>query len=274
MRIIPPPSVQHFGMLLNRWWRATPFTALHQHPPSATDWWSPWANSYPVAMTSAFRLRTATALCAAVAVMGTSACGDQASEQDDELPQAEDQEAEDSTNPILEPDYDDDETVALPIGLVSPAGYDWEIYDPEDESSPEQPHGRQVARTETFGCQDYISVVQTVPIVTEDPGEAALEYLTSLDRTQHGSPEFLNPLASSGLGVTEVDHDGDTVTINLTGTVASNSVCQSWQILKQIETTARAATGAQSAEILLEGSPLAAQLGLEDPGELSIDALD
>lgn len=211
---------------------------------------------------------------AAVVLVGVSACGTDAPEQADATDDVEEQAPDAPENPMLEPEYDDDETVALPIGMVSPAGYDWEIYDSEDGISPDQPHGQQVARTEAFGCQDYISLVQTVPLVTDNPGESALEYLISLERTQHGNPAFLNPLASSSLQVTGVDHEGETVTVNLTGAAASTSVCQSWQMLKQIETTARAATGAQTAEILLDGSPLAAQLGLEDSGQLSIHSLD
>lgn len=207
-------------------------------------------------------------------LFGVSACDDQPSEQADAAPETTDQTSEDPGNPLLEPEFDDDETVALPIGLISPPGYDWEIYDSEQADGPEQPHGRQVARTEAFGCDDYISIVQTVPMVTEEPGESALEYLISLERTQYGSPAFLNPLASSGLTVTDVDQEGETVTVSLTGTVVSSSVCQSWQILKQVETTARAATGAQQAEVLLDGSPLAAQLGLEDVGQLTIHRLD
>lgn len=227
-------------------------------------------------MTSGFPLRRVGAICAALALLGATACNDEApsGETTQGAPQAEVQTSEEPGNPMLEPEFGDDETVALPIGLISPPGYDWEVYDSAEGNNPERPHGQQVARTEAFGCQDYISIMQTVPMVTEDPAESAIEYLLSLDRSQHGSPAFRNPLATSGLRVADIEHEGDTVTVNVTGTVASSSVCQSWQILKQLETTARAATGAQSAELLLDGDPMSGALGLEDPGELTIHRLD
>lgn len=227
-------------------------------------------------MTPGFPLRRLGAICAALTLLGVAACDNEtpSDNQTESAPQVEEQASEDPGNPMLEPEFGDDETVALPIGLISPPGYDWEVYDSADDYDPDQPHGQQVARTEAFGCQDYISIVQTVPMVTEEPAESAIEYLLSLDRSQHGSPAYSNPLATSGLNVADIEYDGDTVTVNVTGTVASSSVCQSWQILKQLETTARAATGAQSAEVLLDGNSLAGALGLEDSGQLAIHRLD
>ncbi|NDK32655.1 hypothetical protein FH975_12885 [Nesterenkonia sp. Hz 6-5] len=234
-------------------------------------------DSYPVSMTSVPTFRGVFSAFAVLTLFGLSACngdsggGEGADGQDTDQDAAEEEVPD---NPLPEPEFDDDETVALPLGLVSPPGYDWEIYDSSDEFEPDQPHSHQVARTEMFGCQDYISVMQSVPMVTENPTESALEYLLSMDTSQHGSPAFLNPLATSGLEVTDVEHADDTVTVSLTGAPGSTDVCQSWQMLKQIETTARAATGAQEAVILLDDVPLASQLGLDDTAPLAIHSLD
>lgn len=233
--------------------------------------------SYPVSMTSVPTFRGVFSAFAVLALFGLSACNGDSGDDDaggapDPAQEAAEEEIPD--NPLPEPEFGDDETVALPLGLVSPPGYDWEIYSSDDEFQPDQPHSHQVARTEMFGCQDYISVMHSVPMVTENPTESALEYLISMDTSQHGSPAFLNPLASSGLEVTGVEQDNDTVTVNLTGFAGSTDQCQSWQILKQIETTARAATGAQQADIVLDDVPLAAQLGLEDTTPLTIHSLD
>ncbi|RJN32765.1 GerMN domain-containing protein [Nesterenkonia natronophila] len=229
-------------------------------------------------MTSGPSLRVAVSAFAVLALLGVSACdGDSAdNESDTESKEGNQDTAEQDPpdDPLPEPAFDDDETVSLPIGLVSPPGYDWEIYESDDEYRPDQPHSHQVARTNMFGCQDYISVMQTVPIVTEDPTTSALEYLLAMDTSQHGDPAFLNPLASSGLEVTGAEHDGDVVTVSLTGSAGSTSICQSWQILKQIEATARAATGAPEAEVLLDEAPLSAQLGLEETSPLTIQNLD
>jgi hypothetical protein len=227
-------------------------------------------------MTSGPSLRAAVSAFAVLALFGISACDDDSADNESE-PEGGDQEAAEQDlpdNPLPEPAFDDDETVALPIGLISPPGYDWEIYESDEEYRPDQPHSHQVARTDMFGCQDYISVMQTVPIVTEDPTTSALEYLLAMDTSQHGDPAFLNPLASSGLEVTGAEYDGDVVTVSLTGSAESTSICQSWQMLKQIEATARAATGAQEAEVLLDEVPLSAQLGLEETSPLTIHNLD
>ena len=227
-------------------------------------------------MTSGSSLRVALSAFAVLALFGASACDNDSSADDSDSQQDESDASEGDVpdNPLPEPGFDDDETVALPLGLISPPGYDWEIYDADDDGDPEQPHSYQIARTDMFGCENYISVMQTAPMVTEDPTESALEYLLSMDTAEHGNPAFFNPLASSGMEVTGVEHSDDTVTVNLTGAPGSTSICQSWQMLKQIETTARAATGAQQAEVLLDDVPLATQLGLEDTSPLAIHRLD
>ncbi|TLP78968.1 hypothetical protein [Nesterenkonia sphaerica] len=226
-------------------------------------------------MISGPSLRARVSAFAVLALFGVAGCG---GDSDDGDPETEDgqEAAEDDfgDDPLPEPEFDDDETVALPIGLVSPAGYDWEIYDADDPARPDQPHNHQIARTEMFGCENYISVMRTVPMVTDDPTTSALEYLSSMDTSQHGDPAFLNPLASSGLDVAGAEYDGERVTVHMTGTPGSTDVCQSWQLLRQIETTARAATGAREAEVLVDEVPLSAQLGLEDRGPVTIHTLD
>lgn len=187
-------------------------------------------------------------------------------------------------NPIPEPEYASDDTVRLPIGMVSPAGHNQLAPIGEDGSIIEDqggnvagqqsgppPHQTEIARTATFGCQDTISVVQTVPVVTDDPGQAALEYLLSLDSVTHGEPAFSNPLAiSDGVSVASVEQEGDQVTVTLEGEPVARDGCETWRVAKQIETTARIATGADSAEIRLEDSTLSEHWGLGDDEPLQI----
>ncbi|WP_258934747.1 hypothetical protein [Nesterenkonia pannonica] len=45
-------------------------------------------------------------------------------------------------------------------------------------------------------------------------------------------------------------------------------------MLKQIETTARMATGADEAEVLLEGASLAEQLGISEDSPLQINEIE
>src|SRR5699024_6104612 len=109
----------------------------------------------------------------------TAACSPADSGDDDSAAEASEQE-QTTQNPIPEPEYASDDTVRLPIGLVSPAGHNQLAPIGEDGSITEDqggdlagqqsgppPHQTEIARTATFGCEDTISVVQTVPVVTD-----------------------------------------------------------------------------------------------------------
>ncbi len=191
--------------------------------------------------------------------------------------ETEQEQTEDTGSSIPQPEYDADDSVRLPLAMISPAEQSQDAPleedgslegsgapgSPVEESNGQQAHEIEIARTEAFGCGDTLSVIQTVPMVTEDPAVAALEYLISDELYSHGSPAFGNPLsASDELRVDSVELEGDTVTVQLSGETVTRSECESWQILTQIETTARAATGATGSEVLLEGQPLAEVLGL------------
>lgn len=187
-------------------------------------------------------------------------------------------------NTIPQPEFEDDDTVRLPVAMVTPDGHsegaplgdDGTLEGTEApgapvdeegnelfESDPEQTHQIEVARTDQFGCEDTASVIRTVPVVTDDPAKAALEYLINDPLYYHGDPAFINALAASeDLAVDSVETDGETVTVELSGDPAPRSGCESWQVLAQVETTARAASGAEVSEVLLNGSPLAEELDL------------
>ncbi|WP_258934746.1 hypothetical protein [Nesterenkonia pannonica] len=135
-------------------------------------------------------------------------------------------------NPVPAPEYEDDDSVRLPLGFISPVGQneaapleDGGIGEADDapgdpfQAQPEQsePHLTEIARTDAFGCEDRISVIQTVPMVVDDPAGAALEFLLEDQYGQHGSPEFVNALAVTDLSIESVEHSGGTVTVELSG---------------------------------------------------------
>lgn len=200
------------------------------------------------------------------------------------------EDGEDAGDAMPEPEYDDDDTVQLPVGLVSPEGHneiapideDGSIIENEQEAAypgapePPSPHQTEIARTSTFGCEDTISVVRTVPMVTEAPTDAALNYLLGVESDEHGEPEFYNPLEHSAedLDVDSTDVDNGTVTVELSGEPAAGDECESWQVLKQIEATARATSGADNAEVLLEGEPLDEYLNITDDQPLEITEIN
>ncbi|MBO0596897.1 GerMN domain-containing protein [Nesterenkonia sp. E16_7] len=188
------------------------------------------------------------------------------------------EEPEAPSNAIQQPEVEADDSVRLPLAMVSPDGQaqaapldgNGTLEDEQAPGSPveETPEGTaaqeiEIARTAPFGCDDTVSVVRSVPMVTEDPATAALEFLIDDQLSSHGSPAFLNPLAASEeLSVESVEVEGDLVRVALSGEPVTEGECQSWQILTQIETTARVATGASSSEVTVDAEPLAELFGL------------
>lgn len=187
-------------------------------------------------------------------------------------------EQEEPSNTMPQPEFEDDDSVRLPLGMISPDGQS-EAAPPEGEGtlegeqapgSPVEETGEaqqtqeiEIARTAPFGCGDTVSVVRSVPMVTEDPAVAALEFLVDDRLSSHGSPAFYNALAASeDLSVDSVEVEDDTVLVALSGEPVTTGECESWQILAQIETTARVATGASDSEVTVDGQPLAELLGL------------
>lgn len=172
-------------------------------------------------------------------------------------------------NALPEPEHEGDDTVRIPLGMVSPEGH--------DQAAPIDEDGRvtvdeitgdvqqtEIARSAPFGCEDTVSVIRSVPVVTDDPTRTAMEFLVQDQYYYHGEPEFRNPLAvSEGLTVDEVSVDDDLVSVELTGEPTVRSACESWQVHTQLDITARAASGASTSELTLDGVPLAQVLGIE-----------
>ncbi|MGJ9372772.1 hypothetical protein [Nesterenkonia sp. CF4.4] len=190
----------------------------------------------------------------------------------------EPQEQDEPSNTMPQPEVEDDDSVRLPLAFVTPDGQaelaplDGEeaLQEEQAPGSPAEETGEtqptqeiEIARTARFGCGDTVSVVRSVPMVTEDPAVAALEFLVDDRQSSHGSPAFYNALAASDeLSVDSVEVEDDTVLVALGGEPVTTGECESWQILAQIETTARVATGASDSEVTVDGQPLAEVLGL------------
>ncbi|WP_106122423.1 GerMN domain-containing protein [Nesterenkonia sandarakina] len=187
-------------------------------------------------------------------------------------------EQEEPSNTMPQPEVEDDDSVRLPLAMVTPDGQseaapldgEGTLEGEQAPGSPVEETGAgqqtqqiEIARTAPFGCGDTVSVVRSVPMVTEDPAVAALEFLIDDRLSSHGSPAFYNALAASEeLSVDSVEVEDDTVLVALSGEPVTTGECESWQILAQIETTARVATGAGESEVTVDGQPLAEVLGL------------
>ncbi|MFC0249669.1 GerMN domain-containing protein [Citricoccus parietis] len=111
------------------------------------------------------------------------------------------------------------------------------------------------------GCGDSSLMESTAPVsgagAVGDPSfvEAGLQVL--LDQTEYEVGSGLtNSLYQSELEVTEVSISGDTVTVDLTGTPISAGTCDDPRIIAQLENTALANAGVDTADILLDGTPI------------------
>ncbi len=210
---------------------------------------------------------------------------------------ADGQSEEDSGGGIPQPEYDDDETTRLPLAFVSPHGseegapsgengnmenpdapgaQDEDETEADDDEPLEAVHVSEMARSADFGCGDTVSVVRSEPLVTDEPARDAVDFLLDDERYYHGDPAFINALAASEqqLSIESIEVEDDTAVVELSGEPITRSDCESWQIIVQLQVTARAATGADSAEILLEGSPLAEELGLPADDVPQVELLD
>lgn len=210
---------------------------------------------------------------------------------------ADGQSEEDSGGGIPQPEYDDDETTRLPLAFVSPngseegapSGENGNMENPdapgaqeedETEADDDEPleavHVSEMARSADFGCGDTVSVVRSEPLVTDEPARDAVDFLLDDERYYHGDPAFINALAASEqqLSIESIEVEDDTAVVELSGEPVTRSDCESWQIIVQLQVTARAATGADSAEILLDGSPLAEELGLPADDVPQVELLD
>lgn len=210
---------------------------------------------------------TAALLCAGLVLTG---CGNTAEDDGNS--------GDGEGDPLPEPDYDSDDSVQLPVGLITPAGHalNTPLEDGHMEILDDSENVQMIetARSEEFGCEDTVSVITTVPVVTDDVTAASLGFLLSDAQDVHGEPEFINELTGfEDLQFESASVEDDVVTVELSGEAVPADVCQAERIYAQVEATARAASGASEAQLLLEDEPLAEALGIEEPDPLRLSQI-
>lgn len=143
---------------------------------------------------------------------------------------------------------DDDGFAPLPLYFVALSG-----------QYPSGVTGAQI------GCSDLLLQANTVPMKSEEPVQDALDFLLQDQQYRHGDPALTNSvlLSADSLSVQGYEVQGDTVEVNLSGSVVTRSACESYRIRAQLEATAAAAAGVEDARILVDGEDLDARLGLE-----------
>jgi hypothetical protein len=122
--------------------------------------------------------------------------------------------------------------------------------------------GEGPAGVEFPGCGDTL-IEDTAPATSAgavgEPSrvEAGIQALLDQTQNQVGGSGLVNALYQSELEVQDVSIDGDVVTVELAGTPVSAGTCDDPRIMSQLEYTAVANAGAYTAEILVNGRPIA-----------------
>jgi hypothetical protein len=108
-----------------------------------------------------------------------------------------------------------------------------------------------------IGCGDSIIPVTVQVTPTPAPLRAALTSLLGQKSQSYGESGLYNALYQSDLQLDSVSITAGRATVNLSGTLRLSGVCDSPRVQAQIEETVRQFSTVTSAEIFLNGRPLA-----------------
>lgn len=111
-----------------------------------------------------------------------------------------------------------------------------------------------------IGCGDSVLGVDVTIPPTPAPLQGALNYLLSLNDPNYGESGFSNTLAPSDLRVDSATIVNGLATVNMSGTLVINGVCDAPRVQAQLEETVRQFSSVSSVSILLNGRPLAESL--------------
>ncbi|GAA5226523.1 hypothetical protein GCM10025778_10560 [Paeniglutamicibacter antarcticus] len=104
-----------------------------------------------------------------------------------------------------------------------------------------------------IGCGDSIVATGTPPVIYASQAEAAMSDLITDRDARHGQSGLVNTLSDAHLEFVSSSVDGDTVTVELTGDLASGGVCDDPRIVAQLTYTAMVAAGTGEAKVLING---------------------
>ena len=113
-----------------------------------------------------------------------------------------------------------------------------------------------------IGCGDSLVSRTTAPVTTTDIIKSSFEQLLSGKNQYIGQSGLYNALYQSDLTYASSTTAGDTVTVNLTGSLKLGGECDSPRVEAQLENTAKTAAGTTKAVINLNDKPLSESLSL------------
>lgn len=111
-----------------------------------------------------------------------------------------------------------------------------------------------------IGCGDSIVATETPPVIYASQVEAAMSDLLTDQDAQHGQSGLVNTLSGSNLTFVSSFIEKDTVTVELTGELASGGVCEDPRIVAQLTYTAMVAAGTGEAKVLVNGTEVSKYL--------------
>lgn len=114
-----------------------------------------------------------------------------------------------------------------------------------------------------IGCGDSLVSRTTAPVTTTNLVKSAFEQLLAGKDQFIGQSGLYNALYQSNLTYLDSSVAGDTVTVNLTGTLKLAGECDNPRVQAQLEQTAKTAAGVAKATINLNNKPLAESLSLK-----------
>ncbi|MET1034753.1 MAG: GerMN domain-containing protein [Arthrobacter sp.] len=114
-----------------------------------------------------------------------------------------------------------------------------------------------------IGCGDSLVATETEPVTFTNQVEAAITRLLADRDRSHGESGLVNSLYQSTLDYVSSSVEGGTVTVELTGEPRSGGICDDPRIQAQLRHTARAAAGADEAQILIDGEPIEEVMSLK-----------
>lgn len=114
---------------------------------------------------------------------------------------------------------------------------------------------------ELIGCGDSLVRTEGVPAEGSDAVIVAFEALLDNSEREIGQSGLYNALYQSNLSISHWVKNGDTVTVDLSGTVKSGGACDDARIIQQLKKTATVASGANKAVVLIDGTTVEELLG-------------
>lgn len=115
-----------------------------------------------------------------------------------------------------------------------------------------------------IGCGDSLVSVTTEPVATVNAVESTMRKLLADHQKDYGQSGLYNALYQSNLQYESSTQEGETLTVNLSGTITVGGVCDAPRVKGQLEKAALGASQAAKVIVRINGKDLDAVLSLKN----------